>query len=125
MQSEHNFLVDTPLQREVVKRILRVRFPAAIVLFGSSARGDDHADSDLDLLIIERENPLPVHRRAAIYRMGLLGVDRDIDIVVYTPTEIEQWASVPNAFITTALREGKVLYEDGGGLGTRLPGQGR
>ncbi len=26
-------------------------------------------------------------------------------------SEIQEWSAVPNAFITTALREGKVLYE--------------
>jgi hypothetical protein len=33
------------------------------------------------------------------------------DIVVWTPEEVEQWRNVSNAFITTALREGIVLYE--------------
>jgi hypothetical protein len=33
------------------------------------------------------------------------------DIVVWTPGEVEEWRSVPNAFITTAVREGRVLYE--------------
>jgi uncharacterized protein len=33
------------------------------------------------------------------------------DITVWTPAEVQEWAAVPNAFITTALREGRVLYE--------------
>ena len=28
-----------------------------------------------------------------------------------TPTEVREWSNVPKAFVTTALREGKVLYE--------------
>lgn len=32
------------------------------------------------------------------------------DFVVYTPAEVEEWAQVPNAFTTTAVREGKILY---------------
>jgi predicted nucleotidyltransferase len=112
------------LEQEVVRRILGVKHPAAIVLFGSQSRGETHTGSDLDILIIERENPLPRHRRASAYRMAMLGIDCDIDMVVYTPEEIEDWAAVPNAFITTALREGRLLYEDGRGLGQRLAGQG-
>jgi predicted nucleotidyltransferase len=120
-----NIASDSLLLREVVRRILTVKHPAAIVLFGSMARGQSHAGSDLDILIIEREDALPRHQRATGYRMALLGIDYDIDIVVYTPREIEDWAAVPNAFVTTALREGKVLYEDGRGLGQGLAGQGR
>jgi hypothetical protein len=33
------------------------------------------------------------------------------DIVVWSPEEIAEWQEVPNAFITTILREGRVLYE--------------
>src|SRR2546421_4137338 len=107
---------------DVVARIRSVKQPLAIVLFGSRARDEARPTSDLDLLVVERENPLPRHRRATPYRMALLGIDRDIDIVVYAPEEIEDWAGVPNAFITTILREGKVLYEDRGGPGTRVAG---
>jgi len=32
-------------------------------------------------------------------------------ILFGSPEEIDEWKSVPNAFITTILREGKVLYE--------------
>lgn len=33
------------------------------------------------------------------------------DITVWTPAEIQECSAEPNAFITTALSEGKVLYE--------------
>ena len=32
------------------------------------------------------------------------------DVVVWTPDEIAAWAGVSNHFITTILREGRVLY---------------
>jgi hypothetical protein len=31
--------------------------------------------------------------------------------VVYTPEEVEAWKDVPEAFVTPALRTGRVLYE--------------
>jgi len=34
-----------------------------------------------------------------------------VDVMVYTPEEVTEWSAVPQAFITTAVREGKVLYE--------------
>ncbi len=104
-------LVDDALLAEVVRRMLAVGSPRKIVLFGSHARGDARAGSDLDLLVVEDICEEPSHKRATAYRMALSGLHPDKDILVYTSGEIEEWAAVPQAFITTALREGRVLYE--------------
>ena len=94
---------------EVVRRILAAGSPLRIVLFGSRARGEAKPGSDLDLLIVE-ESTLPRYKRAARYLRALVGVFPAKDVVVWTPQEIEAWSRVPNAFVTTALREGKTLY---------------
>jgi predicted nucleotidyltransferase len=98
------------LLAQLLERMLRAGDPQRIVLFGSRARGDSRADSDIDLLVIE-ESALPRYKRSARYRRALVGLFPAKDIVVWTPAEAEEWREVPNAFITTALREGKVLYE--------------
>ena len=109
-----NRTVDYPqvtdaLLQEIVRRILAVGAPHKIVIFGSRARGEARADSDLDLLIIE-DSELPRYKRSSRYLRALVGLFPAKDIVVWTPEEIKAWAEVPHAFITTALREGKVLY---------------
>jgi predicted nucleotidyltransferase len=43
------------LLRQMVEVIVREISPEAIVLFGSRARGNARADSDVDLLVIEKE----------------------------------------------------------------------
>jgi len=95
-----------------VRRIRAVSDPAKIVLFGSRARGDHRPDSDIDLLVI-KESPLPRHRRAIPLYAALadLPLDVDAEVVVYTPAEVEEWRGASAAFVTTALREGTVLYE--------------
>ena len=117
--------VDEPFLAEVVRRLLSAGNPLKIVLFGSHARGNARPDSDLDLLIIEPPSaahppPSPA-LRATPYHMALSGLNIDIDVLVYTPAEIEQWSDVPMAFTTTAIREGRVLYD---AQGTRRPGVG-
>jgi len=94
---------------EAVRRMTAVGNPQRIILFGSWARRAGRADSDLDLLVVE-ESDLPRYRRAARYLQALIGLFPDIDLVVWTPEEIEAWAQVPTAFITTAIREGSTLY---------------
>jgi uncharacterized protein len=97
------------LLARIVERILSVGSPRLIVLFGSQARGDARPDSDLDLLIVE-DSPVPRYKRTAPYLRALTGVFPAKDIVVWTPAEIAEWSAVPNAFVTTALREGRMLY---------------
>lgn len=102
--------VTPELLDDVVQRILDVGSPRRIVLFGSRARGDARRNSDLDLLIIE-DSELPRYRRPPRYLRALVGVFPAKDIVVWTPAEVNAWRDVPNAFITSALREGRTLYE--------------
>lgn len=96
--------------QEMVQRMLKVGQPHKIILFGSRAQGNARADSDYDLLIIE-PSKLPRYKRSASYRRALIGIGPSKDIVVWTPDEVQEWREVPNAFITTALKEGIVLYE--------------
>ncbi len=103
--------VTEELLAEVVRRILAVGEPSRIVLFGSRAAGGARPDSDLDILLIENSS-LPRYKRAAPYRRALKGVFPAKDIVVWTPDEASEWSQVPNAFITTALNTGRVLYEE-------------
>lgn len=95
---------------EMITRIREAADPERIVLFGSRARGTARMDSDYDFLVI-KESALPRHRRAAPLYTRLADLPVEVEIVVYTPEEVSEWSGVPQAFVTTALREGRVLYE--------------
>lgn len=95
---------------EMVKRIREATNPERIVLFGSRARGTARADSDYDLLVI-KESDEPRYKRSAPLYTRLADLPVEVEIVVYTPEEVRDWSQVPQAFVSTALREGKVLYE--------------
>jgi predicted nucleotidyltransferase len=88
---------------------LRPYQPQRIILFGSTARGEADADSDLDVLVI-KDTPDPfVKRLELMAELCPLGVHADI--LVYTPLELKLMIEDGNPFILRALEEGKVIYE--------------
>jgi predicted nucleotidyltransferase len=97
--------------REIVRRICREVRPQKIVLFGSRARGTARPDSDYDILIIQ-DTRLPWDRRCREVSGAMTDIPAEVEIVVYTPREVREWSTASRAFVTTALREGRVLYED-------------
>jgi predicted nucleotidyltransferase len=105
-----NDKISEPLLQTIVQRLLAAGQPQKIILFGSQARGKVGRDSDYDLLVIENSSQ-PRYRRAVPYRCALKDLGTSKDIVVWTPQEVAEWQNVSNAFITTVLREGTVLYE--------------
>ncbi len=102
--------VDHRLIEELVRRIVEAVHPEKIILFGSYAYGKPNEESDIDILVVMRSN-LPRYKRSIpIYRV-LADLLIPMDVLVYTPQEIEAWKDVPQAFITTVLRRGKAIYE--------------
>ena len=80
--------------RQMVDIIVREADPEAIILFGSRARGDAGANSDVDLLIIERDSFGPgrsrIREAARLYQaLGDMPVSKDL--LLYTRAEAERW----------------------------------
>lgn len=96
--------------QEIVQRIETVVQPERVILFGSRARGDARSDSDFDLLVIA-ESEEPRYRRAAPLYAALADIPVETEVMVYTPAEVDEWRMVPQSFVTTAIREGSILYE--------------
>jgi predicted nucleotidyltransferase len=97
----------------MIERIEEIARPERVILFGSRARGEARSNSDYDLLVIA-ESDEPRYRRSAALYAALASVPVEADLLVYTPAEVEEWSAVPQAFVTTAIREGQVLYERSG-----------
>ena len=106
-------VINAKLIEEVVERIVLLIHPRQIILFGSRAREEARPNSDIDLLVIA-ESVEPRYRRAAPLYGALSDIPVPMDILVYRPEEVHEWSQVPQAFVTTAIREGKVLYENQG-----------
>jgi len=94
----------------IVRRIVDTAQPEKVVLFGSRARGNARGDSDFDVLVIKHSGE-PRYRRSIPLYVALADLPMEVDVMVYTPEEVEEWSKVPQAFITTAVREGTTIYE--------------
>lgn len=103
--------VDQALLDEIMKRIKEVIAPLKIILFGSYARGNHNPDSDLDILVVINENGIPKRKIASKVYSALSGILIPKDIIIATPAMIEEWRNVKDAFLTTIMDTGKVIYE--------------
>ncbi len=80
-----------------------------VILFGSYARGEANVNSDVDLMIIA-ESELPRFKRSRELYKLFRPYPFGMDLVVYTPQEIEKGKKSPLSFVSTVLREGKTVY---------------
>ena len=102
--------IDEELIQFVTRTIVERFHPKKILLFGSYARGEAKPDSDLDLMV-EMESDKPWHQR--VVEMQSVFSDRDwaMDILVFTPEEMERERGFLGGVVRSAEREGKILYE--------------
>lgn len=111
--SEDKGFPEPELLRRMVDIIVREADPEAIILFGSRARGDATPDSDIDLLVIEREPFGPGRSRikeaARLYR-ALGDVPASKDLLVYSRDEVANRRSNLSHVVGRAYREGRLLY---------------
>lgn len=94
---------------EMVRQIVAEAKPIKIILFGSRARGSARPDSDVDLLVIERD-PVAQRRESVRLRRLLKDFKVPIDIVVFGQSFAERYSDIPGSVLYPAFREGKVMY---------------
>ena len=103
-----NNLIQEQIQ-EMVNRIVARFHPEKIILFGSHARGNAAADSDVDLLVIMSVSG---SKREKMIEIGLALHDIPLpkDIIVTSPDEFEWRKEVAGTIERPAAKEGKLLY---------------
>ncbi len=107
---------DTPVTTElldsITERIVMAFDPQMVILFGSRAYGTPEPDSDVDLLVVTDafadRSVFERHRAVS----DLFPRRRfALDVIVRTPTELQQLVERGPAFFKEIVTRGKVLYE--------------
>jgi predicted nucleotidyltransferase len=103
-------MTDAKLLNQITARIVERFHPKRIILFGSHARGEAKPDSDFDLFVEMETQQRPPERTAEV--LSTFGLRPwSMDVVVYTPEEVERLRNVHGTLLSVVEAEGKVLYE--------------
>lgn len=90
--------------------VVRTVSPKRVILFGSHARGDAHPDSDYDLLIIV-DTDRPTYEVRVDARVAMKDIPAAMDLIVLTPSQLEEELAWSSGVAAQAVRNGKVIYE--------------
>ena len=99
------------LLRQITDRIVQEFGPRKVVLFGSHAYGTPGIYSDVDLLVI-MDSDEPMAKRMSKVAAAAHVPFLPMDVLVYTPDEIEDRLVKKDFFVDEILAKGEVLYED-------------
>jgi uncharacterized protein len=94
--------------RDLSERIAREFRPERIILFGSYAYGTPASTSDVDLLVI-----LPFEGKAVHKAVEILNATEPtfpVDLLVRTPSEVEQRLALNDFFMREIMEKGRVLH---------------
>ena len=93
----------------IVERITSKYNPKAIIVFGSVAKGTSTEDSDLDIAVI-LESDLSEHERNVDVRVCIGPIGMAMDLMVFTPEEVESEKENKFSLISEILNTGEVVY---------------
>jgi predicted nucleotidyltransferase len=95
-----------------VKTAIEVAHPSRVFIFGSWARGEATAESDLDLAVLvpeERRGEIPELRRQI--NRQLESIRMTIDLILVTEDYFARFRSSINSLYYKIANQGKLIYE--------------
>ena len=108
--TKSNYGITEGVIRQIVDRIVREIHPHKIILFGSYAWGQPSEYSDLDLLVVMNSSLARPDTRAMQIEALFRDLDVPMDVIAYTPEEIESCLKKNNPFIRDIMDRGRLVY---------------
>ncbi|MEX2429382.1 MAG: nucleotidyltransferase domain-containing protein [Bacteroidales bacterium] len=109
------------MNQEIQKQILSQlsqSFISKVILFGSQATGTSGEDSDIDLLVVTKDQNIPASfsEKMKVYNkvywlLKDIKKQYSIDLLVYTQPLYEKFISSDSMFSREVINNGKVIYE--------------
>lgn len=96
--------------QQVVQKIVKEYKPEKIILFGSYAWGKPHEWSDLDFFIIKNSQKRRIDRERELRGLLIGNNFPPLDLLIYTPQEVEKRIFIEDFFVKDILTKGKTLY---------------
>lgn len=95
---------------QITETIVERFHPHRVVLFGSRARGESGPDSDINLMV-EMDSSLKRGPRT-VEVLKVFGIRPwALDVLVYTPQEVERLRDLPGTLLAVIETEGQTLYK--------------
>src|SRR6266851_3809433 len=105
---------DVPMAviRQFARAVVERFQPEKIILFGSYAYGEPHADSDVDILVV---TPARNQIDQAVRIDRVIDPLFPLDLIVCTPKNLAWRLKAGDSFLREIMTKGKVLYEKADG----------
>lgn len=86
----------------------------SIVLYGSVARNEAHEDSDIDILVVTRDDDRKLYDRISKIRTRIDLDNNTLTTLVQTSrNELERYLKLGSPFMESVVEEGVILYDSG------------
>ncbi len=86
----------------------------SIVLYGSLARNEAHADSDIDILIVAQDNDRRLYDRISRIRTRIdLDNNTLTTLIQMSRDEFKRYIKLGSPFIESVMKESVILYDRG------------
>jgi predicted nucleotidyltransferase len=102
--------VTPELLADITQRIVDAFHPYKVILFGSYAYGTPHKESDLDLFVLMDSAESMPSRMTRVYQVAEAPF-LSMDVLVFTPAELQARLEAGDQFYFDLLARGKMLYD--------------
>lgn len=102
---------------EIIKNLKSI-YPEKIILFGSYVIGNFNSDSDIDLIVVTKDDFYPKNYRERMdiqlkvsRKLDNIAKNIPVDLIVYTKPMFKKFLEIDSLFAREINQNGKIIYE--------------